>query len=433
MKKIFVTFLLLFGVLIGNAQILGGFGKKLEDKINRKIEEKVDRHVDKTINKADQKTDEKIEEAKKGGKSTSDNKSTSHKSGKSGKTAKGAKDFVSGTKILVTEDFKQDAIGDFPVNWLTNSSGEVVELSSSKGKWLMLNSKGSFTIKNFNKTLPKNFTFEFNLATSDKYSYYSTPLNFVFASSSDYKKDYKNWHQHGHGKEGVLVNLHPQDAGGQKGLTRFFVYSKGEEYSKNEKSIAQFTSSNDNVRVQVWRQGSRMRVYIDGNKIWDLPDAFQEGINYNSIIFYDYEYHEHDGLDDRIYLSDIVLAEAGADTRHKLIETGAFTTNEILFDTNKATIKPSSEKVLLELGEALNSAPDFKVMIIGHTDGEGKESDNQKLSEKRAESVKSYLMSKFGIDSSRMQTSGKGESQPLGDNSKEEGKAQNRRVEFKKI
>lgn len=433
MKKIFLLGMLICISQISNAQLFKDFDKKLEQrakkKLEQKAEQKADRHIDKTLDKADKKSDEKIEEIKSG-----KNKSTTETSSKkANKTVKGAKDFVSGTKILATEDFKQDAIGDFPVNWLTNSSGEVVELSGSEDKWLMLNSRGSFTIKNFNKSLPKNFTFEFNLATSDKYSYYSTALNFVFASSSDYKKDYKNWHQHGHGKEGVLVNLHPQDAGGQKGLTRFFVYSKGEEYSKNEKSIAQFTSSNDNVRVQVWRQGPRMRVYIDGNKIWDLPDAFQEGINYNSIIFYDYEYHEHDGLDDRIYLSDIVLAEAGADTRHKLIETGAFTTNEILFDINKATIKPSSEKVLLELGEALNSTPDFKVMIIGHTDGDGKESDNQKLSEKRAESVKNYLVSKFGIDSSRMQTSGKGESQPLGDNSKEEGKAQNRRVEFKKI
>lgn len=432
MRRLLILILSVFFAQQSDAQILKDFGKRLEEKAKRKVEEKVDRHVDKTLDKADRKTDEKIEDVKSGGKSTSDKNSTSTSS-KSGKTAKGAKDFVSGTKILATEDFKQDAVGDFPVNWLTNSSGEVVELSGSKDKWLMLNSRGSFTIKNFNKTLPKNFTFEFNLATSDRFSYYSTGLNFVFANSSDYKKEYKKWHQHGHGKEGVIVNLHPQDAGGRQGLSRFFVFSGGEEYSKNEKSISQFTLSNDNVRVQVWRQGPRMRVYIDGNKIWDLPDAFQEGINYNSIIFYVYEYHEHDGLNDRIYLSDIVLAEAGADTRHKLIETGAFSTNEILFDTNKATIKPSSEAVLTELGEALKSATDFKVMIIGHTDGDGKEADNQKLSEKRAESVKNYLVSKFGIEASRMQTSGKGESQPLGDNATEEGKAQNRRVEFKKI
>ena len=429
MKKIILLTSLILVFQSANAQLFKDFGKKLEEKAKRKVEEKVDRHVDKTLDKADKKTDEKIEDAKSGGsKSTTD---TSSK--KTGKTAKGAKDFVSGTKILATEDFKQDAVGDFPVNWLTNTSGEVVELSGSKDKWLMLNSRGAFTIKNFNKSLPKNFTFEFNLATSDKYSFYSTGLNVVFAGSSDYKKDYKKWSEHDHGKEGVIVKLHPQDAGGRQGLSKFYVYSGGQEYSKNEKSISQFTPSNDNVRVQIWRQGPRLRVYVDGSKIWDLPDTFQEGVNYNSVVFYIYEYHEHDSLNDRIYLSDIVLAEAGADTRHKLIETRTFSTNEILFDTNKATIKSSSEKILAELGEALKSAPDFKVMIIGHTDGDGKEADNQKLSEKRAESVKNYLVSKFDIDSSRLQTSGKGASQPLADNKTEDGKAKNRRVEFKKI
>lgn len=433
MKKIAIFLVLFVSFSVhSNAQIFGGFGKKLEDKINRKIEEKVDRQVDKTINTADQKSDEKIEDVKSG-KKTKNSGTASTGSKKESKNVKGAKDFVSGTKIMATEDFSQDALGDFPVNWLTNTSGEVSEISGTKGKWLMLNGKGGFTIKNFNKTLPKNFTFEFNLYASDNYSFYSTALHLAFVNASDYKKEYKKWNIYEHGKEGVIVNFHPQDAGGQQGMSQFYVFSGNQEYSKNEKAISGFTKSNNLVRVQVWRQDARLRVYTDGTKIWDLPDAFQEGINYNTVVFYLNDYHEHDGLNDRLYVNDIVLAEAGADTRHKLIETGSFTTNEILFDTNKATIKPSSETVLAELGEALKSAPDFKVMIIGHTDGDGKSADNQKLSEKRAESVKTYLVSKFGIEASRMQTSGKGASQPIADNATNEGKAQNRRVEFKKI
>ena len=182
--------------------------------------------------------------------------------------------------------------------------------------------------------------------------------------------------------------------------------------------------------MQFWRQGSRLRMYIDGNKVWDLPDAFQES-NYNAVVFYINDYYNNNS--DKYFISNIVLAEAGADTRHKLIETGSFSTNEILFETNKATIKPSSEKILTELGNALKDNPNFKVMIIGHTDSDGKEEDNLKLSEKRAESVKNYLTSKFAIDGSRMQTTGKGELQPLAENKTEEGKSQNRRVEFKKI
>lgn len=430
MKKGVLLAILMFFVAPIEAQIFKDFGKKLEEralkKVEQKAEQKVDRHIDKTLDKADRKSDEKIEEVKSGGTS----KAPETKASKKSKQVKGAKDFVSGTKILATEDFSQDAVGDFPVNWLTNSSGDIVTISDSKNKWLSLNGKGSFTIKNFNKLLPKNFTFEFDLYASDGFSYYSTALSVAFVTASNLKKDYAKWNPYGHDKDGVVVNMHPTDASLKEGLTRFYVYDNGEELSKNEKSQAFFTQKNNMVRVQFWRQGPRLRMYIDGNKVWDLPDAFQES-NYNSVVFYINEYYNNN--DDKLYLSNIVLAEAGADTRHKLIETGSFSTNEILFETNKATIKPSSEKILSELGNALKENPNFKVMITGHTDSDGKDADNQKLSEKRAESVKAYLVSKFGIADNRMQTSGKGESEPISDNKSEDGKSQNRRVEFKKI
>lgn len=423
MRKIVLLGIFIFGSQAVNAQLLKDFGKKLEEKVNRKIEEKVDRHVDKTINKTDQKTDQKIEEAKSSSKSTTEGVSK-----KTGKTVKGAKDFVSGTKILATEDFSQDGLGDFPVNMTSNTSGEVVEME--KGRWLSLAGNGAFAIKNFNKDLPENFTFEFDLANSDGFGWKSKELGVVFAASKNSKKDYTKWGENKHDSNGLKVGLHPRDFSSSSiGTTRFFIYSGGKETMKNEKTQNQYTNSKNPVRVQFWRQKSRLRVYVDGAKVWDVQEAFDD-LKYNTIAFVlgDYENDEQ-----RYFITNLKLAEAGADTRHKLIETGTFSTNEILFDTNKATIKPSSAKVLSELGEALQSAPDFKVMIIGHTDGEGKDSDNQKLSEKRAESVKNYLSSKYGIESSRMQTSGKGESQPLGDNSTEEGKAQNRRVEFKKI
>ena len=127
------------------------------------------------------------------------------------------------------------------------------------------------------------------------------------------------------------------------------------------------------------------------------------------------------------------LAEAGADTRHKLIETGTFTTNEILFDTNKSTIKNTSKTVLSDLGNALQENPTVKIKITGHTDSDGKETDNQKLSAQRAESVKNYLSVNFGIEKSRMLTEGKGEANPIANNDTEDGKKQNRRVEFSVI
>jgi outer membrane protein OmpA-like peptidoglycan-associated protein len=74
-----------------------------------------------------------------------------------------------------------------------------------------------------------------------------------------------------------------------------------------------------------------------------------------------------------------------------------------------------------------------KVNIVGHTDADGKSADNLNLSKRRAESVKANLVKNFGIDASRLETDGKGASQPVDNNITPEGKANNRRVEFIKL
>jgi outer membrane protein OmpA-like peptidoglycan-associated protein len=68
--------------------------------------------------------------------------------------------------------------------------------------------------------------------------------------------------------------------------------------------------------------------------------------------------------------------------------------------------------------------------IIGHTDSDGEDTANMELSRKRAEAVKTALINVYNIAADRLQTDGKGESEPVGDNGTPDGKAQNRRVEF---
>jgi OmpA-OmpF porin, OOP family len=74
-----------------------------------------------------------------------------------------------------------------------------------------------------------------------------------------------------------------------------------------------------------------------------------------------------------------------------------------------------------------------KVRIVGHTDSDGDDNSNLDLSKRRAASVKSSLASEFGIEEARMETDGKGETEPVSDNNTPQGKANNRRVEFIKI
>jgi outer membrane protein OmpA-like peptidoglycan-associated protein len=101
----------------------------------------------------------------------------------------------------------------------------------------------------------------------------------------------------------------------------------------------------------------------------------------------------------------------------------------VYFDTNKATIKAVSFPLLNEVGQALADNPKISVRIEGHTDSQGNDNFNLKLSQRRAESVKAYLV-KRGITQDRMDPKGYGESVPIADNRTSDGRAQNRRVEF---
>jgi outer membrane protein OmpA-like peptidoglycan-associated protein len=100
----------------------------------------------------------------------------------------------------------------------------------------------------------------------------------------------------------------------------------------------------------------------------------------------------------------------------------------VLFTSGRADLKVGAASNLNRLVTFLNQNPDRKVEIEGHTDNVGGDDYNQGLSQRRAESVKSYLTQQ-GIDSERIAASGKGEHQPVADNESEGGRQQNRRVE----
>ena len=113
------------------------------------------------------------------------------------------------------------------------------------------------------------------------------------------------------------------------------------------------------------------------------------------------------------------------------LDKNGFVSLHINFDTGKDTIKPDSTPVLGEVVKLLTENPGLKVSIEGHTDNQGNPKANLILSQKRAESVKAYLVAK-GIDAKRLSAKGWGDTKPIGDNRTEDGRAQNRRVELVK-
>lgn len=101
----------------------------------------------------------------------------------------------------------------------------------------------------------------------------------------------------------------------------------------------------------------------------------------------------------------------------------------ILFDTDKATIRPESLPTLDEVVRMLGAEPEWRLTIEGHTDSTGTAAHNRTLSEQRADSVKTYLVAK-GVAAERLATAGFGADKPVADNATELGRAQNRRVEL---
>ena len=104
--------------------------------------------------------------------------------------------------------------------------------------------------------------------------------------------------------------------------------------------------------------------------------------------------------------------------------------SKIFFETGKAKLKVESQAQLDELVTILNKYPEANLVIEGHTDNVGEDAFNLDLSQKRADAVKAYLVSK-GISPARLTSIGYGESKPVADNSKSSGRAKNRRVELK--
>ena len=402
---------------------------KVEDGISNLFKKKKKKDETGKDNKSDSKQDQNPSQDQS---NQAENQSSTAVSPKSSSFKSYSKfDFVSGEKVMAMDDFSTTEIGDFPATWNTNSSGEIVKLEGMEGRWLKMEKEGVLYPEYIN-SLPDNFTLEFDIACNPDFSYYTAGIGLAFAALPNPSKDFVMWKQYGQGlRNGVMVSFHPIDAGGSSGSSEFNLYKGGEVLMNNSVSSKQFHSkSGAMAKVSIWRQKSRLRVYLNEEKIWDLPKAFASDMKYNTILFTRGGSHNPN---DQYLIRDVRLAVGAPDTRSKLITEGKFVTTGILFDVNSDKIKPDSFGVLKSVSQVLAENPDVKIKIIGHTDSDGDNTANLSLSKKRSEAVKSSLSTEFGISADRIQTDGKGESLPVNNNTSSVGKANNRRVEFLKL
>lgn len=454
MRKIFFTlFSLILSYSFVQAQSLKKLADRAKQKVEQKVSQKVDEKIDKTIDDAidGKKKETSSGSSKKAGNNDSDIQITDtidlksdNKKNKSNSSSSippsteelsslktySKYDFIPGEKVVALEDFSKEAIGDFPSQWNTNASAEIVTVNGETGKWLQLNQKGIF-VPEFIKDLPENFTLEYDLLASPEFHYGST--GFTLTLSELTKDNLWNLHFYGSGINGFVLRLRPTDYNQEAGQTEITTYKNGISDIYNETSTDQFLAGSNTkrkVHVAIWRQNQRIRVYLNESKIYDLPRALVAGTRYN-IVTFSTEKFKND--EEKYLISNIRFAVGKPDTRHKLMNEGRFSTTGIYFDTNSDRIKPNSYGVLKDIASILTEEAGLKIKIVGHTDSDGDDKSNQTLSEKRAAAVKSVLQTEFGINAGRISTEGKGESQPADQNTTLEGKANNRRVEFIKM
>ncbi len=445
MKKILIVVCVLGFKVIVNGQVVKRLMERTKSKIERKAGDKIDKTIDETLD-GKKSTDKpgKSDSANSGNskeKKISSDQSSNTNSSNVSNSADAAEstslqsyskyDFVPGEKVISIENFANDAVGDFPARWNTNSTGEVVTLNGREGKWLKLNKKGAYHLEPLTN-FPENFTLEFDIAVNNDFSYYSNEIYFTITNLVK-PEDFANYDHFTRwtGQHSVRLVLHPIDAGNQRSTTRIMATTDGNFTINNEVQVNNWNAIKNNfAHVSIWRQKQRVRVYINQEKVWDIPRLFSPTATYNALVVATGSFNQSQ---DYYVINNFRMAVGAADTRNKLIEEGKFVTRGILFDVNSANIKPESYGTLKDIANVLKENPDVKVRVIGHTDSDGDDKKNMELSRKRAESVRSALQKEFGIDAARIEVDGKGESEPVDKNDTPEGKANNRRVEFIKI
>lgn len=422
------TTLIALALAIGfsaNAQVINPkeiAKQKVEDRTNRTTDRTIDKGLDK-IEKGIGSIFKKKDKEEKTNNNQSGNNGGTNSNNSSQTNSSAAKsnskfDFEPGNKVLYFDNFERLNIGDFPAEFNTNASGEVVNVSGKSGKWLSMTKNGAFIPESI-KELPDNFTLEFEvgLIGNPGNNYSGLGINFATNKNNLFKDVLFEW-------SSSILYLHP----GAELTSVQILPANGENEINNEIKMPQWSEKGKQfAKVSIWRQKGRLRVYVNEDKLVDMPRFFAESKPYHMAFFRSFF------EDCQVLMTNIRYAVAGEDTRSKLITEGKFVTNGILFDVNSDNIKSESGIVLKEIAGVLQENPTVNVKIIGHTDSDGDANANLILSKKRALAVKNALINFYGINAARMETDGKGESAPAESNTTLVGKANNRRVEFIKL
>ncbi len=398
------------------AQLLKKLGDRAAKAAERTVERKVEKKAEKETEKAfDSVFNNKKLKKKNQKKRKSKNKSNTNK--KQQYEVSTSHEFTSGNQTIFEDNYSREKVGDFPSKWDTNGSGEVVSINNEK--WFHLANKSMYIPLTKNK-LPENYTIEFDLLTKglDRRTSSQAFLVLLFADHNGFQKS-KTW---------SIVKISPCQFITSPGVIEKQV--NGSRQLRNNIGKDYREAINGKSRISIAANKTRLRVWINDNKIVDVPRLLDDGIAHFKM--YTRGLRGERNVDE-IFIRDFKMAKTGIDYRSKLLNEGSISTNAILFESGSSRIKGESYAIIEDISNVLLEDNSINIRIVGHTDADGSEDGNLKLSKSRANAVKQLMTSKFKVSDSRIEVTGKGESEPISDNTTSEGKAQNRRVEFIKI
>jgi len=387
---------------------LGSLKKKIKNKVEKKADDKVDKKLDDAVDKAAGDGEKKPDESK-AAKDT-----TEEKTAKPVATAKGGTataedmnlytkyDFIPGDKVIFYDDLANEEMGEFPSRWKLDRG--VFEIVKQHGQnWIMCTDKGAIMPKIPVGPLPPKYTVE---------------MDFYIKGGESKPHWYTIMWTDNKGEELGYINC---------------TYGKSARLRIGSKDISskelQNPLSQGKHTMRIMATKTTIKCYVDNERVANVP-AVEGFAPYDLKVETD---PWRDEPDNPMLVGTFRYAEGGKTLKQQLDENGKIVTHGILFDSGSDKIKGESYKTLADIGALLTDNPSLRLSIEGHTDSDGSDDANLKLSQNRSASVRTYLIDNYKIDAGRLETKGFGESKPIDVNTSAEGKANNRRVELVKL
>ncbi len=416
MKKYILT-AALFALICGTASaqgILGRLGERAKQAVENNVGNKIEKGVNDLLDgKKKDKKDKKADEDE-----------IAPAVGEEAPQAATSTDFKRGEVILFEDDFTAETVGEFPSKWdLLDGGAEIKTLGGIKAVEITNNGVITPLIKEQGAYLPEEFTIEYDFYYWDtKDDVGLNDLKLCLADNTD-RSEWSGYY--GDGCAFCLVH-------GVCDTWDHHANYNNDSGSTDTRDVSfnyQFKQGWHHVALSFNKRA--LKVYFDGNRVINLPKvkqptwmSFQVPFDYSNLTF----------------IRNVVIAKGAVELYDRneqsmtavekaIAETGKFVTNNILFETGKATLKPESMEEIEKVADYMKKNPNARFEVQGHTDNQGSDKVNDPLSQQRAEAVVKALEEK-GVDPFNLRAVGKGAHEPVADNKTDEGRAKNRRVEF---